>query len=249
MATGLNNSILRAFAILGLFEDERAEISSATVADELGVNAVTAHRFLKTLEHVGAVTAVSRGRYRLGHKVLGIAATAGDPREVALRLQPILNELARAANESAMATLFDGRFVVCIATAMSERALAFAARVGARLEAHATANGKVWLSTLNEPALQYYLDTVPRDALSGRTLLTSEALKADIAEVRRRGYATNIGEREEDLTAVAVPVRSRQGAMVAGMSVFGPSHRFDGAASKRAADLLQRSAKEATALF
>ena len=79
VATGLNNSILRGFAILGLFNDDRPEISAATVSEELGVNAITAHRFLKTLEHVGAVTAVSRGRFRIGYKVIGIAASAGDP--------------------------------------------------------------------------------------------------------------------------------------------------------------------------
>ena len=230
VATGLNNSILRAFAILDLFGENRTELSSATVSRELGINGITAHRFLKTLEHVGAVTAVDRGRYRLGYKLVGIAAMAGDPRHVALRLQPILNDLARAANESAMATLFDGRHVICIATAMSERALAFAARVGARLEAYATANGKVWLSMLSETALRRYLDTVPREALSEKTLLTNEALLADIAAIRRRGYATNIGEREDDLTAVAVPVRSREGTMVAGISGCSPME-FTGGAS------------------
>lgn len=249
MATGLNNSVVRAFAILSLFDDERSEISSTTVARELGVNAITAHRFLKTLEHVGAITAVSRGRYRIGYKVVSIAATAGDPRHIALRLQPILNELARSANESAMATLFDGRYVICIATAMSQRALAFAARVGARLEAYATANGKVWLSDLEEAALRHYLATVPRAALSKRTLLASDALLKEILAVRQRGYATNIGEREEDLTAVAVPVRSRDGTMVAAMSVFGPGNRFDSEASTRAVDLLLRTANDATQLF
>ena len=249
MATGLNNSILRGFAILSLFNDDRPEISAATVSEELGVNAITAHRFLKSLEHVGAVTAVSRGRFRIGYKVIGIAASAGDPRHIALRLQPTLNELAQTVNESAMATLFDGRYVVCIATAMSSRALAFAARVGARLEAYATANGKVWLSDLSEPALHYYLDTVPREALSKRTLVAGDALLAEIAAVRERGYATNVGEREDDLTAVAAPVRARDGTIVAAMSVFGPSGRFDGAASRRAVDLLLRTATGASILF
>ena len=51
------------------------------------------------------------------------------------------------------------------------------------------------------------------------------------------------------MTAVAVPVRSREGTMVAGMSVFGSSNRFDIAASERAANLLLRAAKDATMLF
>lgn len=249
MSAYLNNSILRAFSILSLFEDDRTEISAAVVVRELGVNAITAHRFLKTLEHVGAVTTVSRGTYRLGYKLVQIAALAGDSRHIAMRLQPTLNELARTANESAMATVFDGRYVVCIATAMSERALAFAARVGARFEAYATANGKVWLAGLSDAALERYLDKVPREAFSNRTLVERDALSAEISDVRRRGSATNVGEREEDLTAVAVPVRSRDGAMVAGISVFGPSVRFDSAASERSLALLTKAAEKASNLF
>jgi len=249
LSQNLNNSVLRAFAILELFDDTRTEISAAKVARELGVNAITAHRFLKTLEHVGAITAVSRGRYRPGYKLIHIAATAGDAHHVALRLQPTLNELARAANESAMATLFDGRYVICIATAMSERAVAFAARVGARLEAYATANGKIWLSNLSETALKFYLTNVPREAFSERTLVTSDDLLAEIKATRERGYATNSGEREDDLTAVAVPVKSRDGDMVASMSVFGPSNRFDQKASARSVTLLQKAASGVTALF
>jgi DNA-binding IclR family transcriptional regulator len=245
----LNNSIVRAFSILGLFDDDRTEISAAIVARELDVNAITAHRFLKTLEHVGAVAAVGRGTYRLGYRLVQIAARAGDARHIAMRLQPTLNELARQANESAMATVFDGRSVVCIATAMSERALAFAARVGARFEAYATANGKVWLAELGEGGLKRYLDTVPREAFSTRTLVARGPLLAEIEEVRRQGFATNVGEREEDLTAVAVPVRSRNGAMVAGMSVFGPSSRFDKAASRRSLALLTKAAEKARDLF
>lgn len=163
--------------------------------------------------------------------------------------QPTLNELARSANESAMATLFDGRYVICIATAMSERALAFAARVGARFEAHATANGKVWPASLSDAALAYHLESVPREALSERTLISSEALRADIEGVRRRGYATNVGEREDNLTAVAVPVSSHNGEMIAGMSVFGPSNRFGRAAVERSLALLRRAATEAAELF
>ena len=65
MATQLNNSVARAFAILEMFTERRSQVTAGDVARELGLNAVTAHRFLRSLESVGAIVAETRGTYRL----------------------------------------------------------------------------------------------------------------------------------------------------------------------------------------
>src|SRR5690606_7711262 len=162
--------------ILGLFSEHRTEITAAIVVRELGLNAVTAHRFLKSLEHVGALASVDRGVYRLGYRLFDLAYRVESEPHLASRLQPVLDDLAAAANESAMATRFDGRDVFCIATGLSKHAVVFNARVGARFEAHATANGKLWLAELDDAALRRHLATVPREAFSGRTLVDADDL-------------------------------------------------------------------------
>ncbi|MGW9028668.1 IclR family transcriptional regulator domain-containing protein [Streptomyces sp. NPDC055722] len=71
-----------------------------------------------------------------------------------------------------------------------------------------------------------------------------ETLRAWIEEARTLGYATSHGEREEGLSAVAVPVRGRAGAVTAALSFGGPSTRFTDECIRRFADGLTAAARE-----
>ena len=72
----------------------------------------------------------------------------------------------------------------------------------------------------------------------------SEALTAELSEVRERGFAQALGEREEDLNAVAAPVFGTRGEVVAILGAQGPSSRFDAAATARASVVLLGCARE-----
>ena len=76
MAQQLNNSVARAFAILRLLGRGRPRITVAEVSAELEINAITAHRFLKTLEAEGALVQVSKGSYRLGYALVDLGDRA-----------------------------------------------------------------------------------------------------------------------------------------------------------------------------
>jgi DNA-binding IclR family transcriptional regulator len=229
MATQLNGSVFKAFAILGLFSESRPEISVALAARELALSAVTAHRFVKTLERIGAVVPVARGRYRLGRLMADIGEQASLPFELGRTLQPVLDAIVRDLNEGAMATAFESDRVVVIARAASDRYLAMDVRVGQRLEAYNTAHGKLWLANLSQGTLDRYLDLVPRIMATPQTIAGRGDLLAAIAQVRRQGFATNQGESEADIRALAVPVLSGAGRMVTALSMFGPASRVSDA--------------------
>ena len=82
---------------------------------------------------------------------------------------------------------------------------------------------KAWynvLADLPTPELQSYIEGgLPR--LTGYTLVDPDALKADLALVSSRGYATTWEEQEPGLTAVAAPIRATDGHLVAAVSVSG----------------------------
>ena len=56
--------------------------------------------------------------------------------------------------------------------------------------------------------------------------------------MRAQGYATAVGEREPDLTAIAAPIRSSRGELEAIAALQGPSSRFDEGEVERALPLL-----------
>jgi len=162
-------------------------------------------------------------------------------------LQPFLNHLAASSGEGAMATAFDGAMITCIAAAHSDNAFVFNARVGARMEAHATANGKLWLAFGGKPALESFLAVNELVPLSKVTLIDRDALIGELETIRRTGYATNHGEREAELSAVAVPLLAPGGTMTAGISIFAPTHRLERFGEEKILELLRATIARAQA--
>jgi IclR family acetate operon transcriptional repressor len=67
-------------------------------------------------------------------------------------------------------------------------------------------------------------------------------LEVEVARARERGWAEALGEREEDLNAVAAPVLTPAGTLVAILGVQGPAVRFNPRAMRSAAELLAERA-------
>src|SRR5215470_15573499 len=93
--------------------------------------------------------------------------------------------------------------------------------VGMSVPLHCSALGKVLLA--------FGAAQLPGGALERRTdqTITSEAvLRTELAAVRARGYAVTAEELEPGLIAVATPIRGYDGAVVAALSVSGPTTRM-----------------------
>ncbi|MBP1848758.1 IclR family transcriptional regulator [Rhizobium halophytocola] len=226
MVTPLNNSVMKAFAILDLLDDSRQQISARDVADLVGLNAVTAHRFLKTLTATGVLVSPKKGVFRLGNKLVDYGERAKSFRKLAVEIQPFLNRLADETGESAMATTFDGTMITCIAAAHSDKTFLYNARVGARMEAYATANGKLWLAFSDPSAWKSYLAATDLSPFSQNTIVDPVRLQEELDEIRVQGIAFNRAEREDSVAAIAIPILTADGRMIAGMSVYGPTSHF-----------------------
>lgn len=249
MAQQLNNSVARAFDILRLLGRGRPRIGVSDLTRELGLNAITAHRFLKTLEAEGVLVQVAKGSYRLGYALVDLGDRARDEDRLGQWLQPVLDDLTAELGEASMATIYQAGMVVCIARAMPPRSLSVDIRVGDRLEAYCTAHGKMWLAHVSPGERARYLASVRLEAMTGRTITHRAQLQDEIDTSRQRGFSFNLGEREDGITAVAAPVLAESGRMVAGLSVFGPSTRMDLAAMKRAEKLLVSATQDARAIL
>jgi IclR family pca regulon transcriptional regulator len=215
--------VLKAFKILDLFAAGQSELTAKETADALGINMITAHRFLHTLVHAGALRATSRGVFRLGYMFadLGDRVVQGD--NLPTILQPILDQLARDTGEACMATTFERDMAVCIAKALPDRPLYVDIRIGSRLDAFCTAHGKLWLAYMNESDQERYFKTADLTNMTDHTITDISTLRAELATIRDQGFATNNGERENDIYAIAVPITTTHGKMISALSVFGAS--------------------------
>jgi DNA-binding IclR family transcriptional regulator len=206
------------------------EVGTNELARRTRINASTVSRLLATLAAHGLVEHVPEtGRYRLGLRLLQLGnAVLGrlDLRRVA---RPQLEALVAETGETATLSAPGERDAITVDFVQSEASVQSVARVGRPSIAHATATGKVLLAF---GAVE--LPKPPFEVFTPRTITDSRALEREIQRVRKRGYAEAVGEREEELYAIAAPVLEARGLLAAILGVQGPASRFDRAAMRRA---------------
>jgi DNA-binding IclR family transcriptional regulator len=224
-------SVQRAIAILDELAEARGELGTNEIARRTGIYVSTVSRILATLAGGGLVDHVaSTGRYRLGAGVVRLANAAGlDIRSLA---RPHLEELARQIAETVTLSVPGEHEAFTLDFVQSQLTVRSVAEVGRVSVAHATAVGKVFLAHGGA------LPAGPLRAFTERTITDPAVLEVEVATARDRGWGQALGEREEDLNAVAAPVMNRAGQLVAILGAQGPAIRFSPQAMRTAAELL-----------
>ena len=85
--------------------------------------------------------------------------------------------------------------------------------------------GKAAMAALSDEALESTIGQIVFRRFTEHTLVTPQALKAEIAEIRSTGNAYDREEHEIGIRCVAAPVYSVDRSFVAGISVTGPAYR------------------------
>ncbi len=225
--------------VMVLESDEPVALSDLASTAELPKS--TASRLVSALERHGLVHQDGlRGRLAPGPALLRFAHRgAVDRNLVELATEP-LHELAGLCGETVNLAVPSQGGVEHLAQAEGEHFLGTGQWLDRRVDFHCTGAGKVFLA--------FGAAAVPvgeLTALTPETITDHDRLEAELAQVRRQGYATAVDELEPGLTAMAAPVRSHTGDVIAALSVSGPTLRLG---PRRVAELRPHLIKEARAL-
>jgi IclR family transcriptional regulator, KDG regulon repressor len=220
--TGAVNSVVRALAILSLFDLDHSEMGVSQVAELVGLHKSTAHRLLRTLESQGFVTKTERSKYVLGRKIFELGALAyaqGGFHGIVLEE---LGRLMERTNETAHLAVLDDVDVLYLEKVESQRPLRMPSAVGRRQPADRTALGKVLLAHLDSRDLSRLQNRLRGDP----DPLEADALIRELQTVRADGYAVDREELEQGLMCIAAPVTTLSGEVCAAVSVSGPTSRL-----------------------
>jgi DNA-binding IclR family transcriptional regulator len=196
----------------------------AELCVKTGLPRATAHRLAVGLEVHRLLRRGTDGRWRPGAALAELAGGATDPLLDAAG--SVLPRLRDRTGESVQLYRRDGLYRICISAAEPPSGLRDTVPIGARLPMTAGSGAKV-LAAWADASIQR---TVLAEAVFGERALL---------EVRRRGWAQSVAEREPGVASVSAPVRDPSGTVIAAVSVSGPIDRMGRRPGARwAADLL-----------
>lgn len=223
--TAVIRSVDRAVAILDLLAAEGWR-TGADVARELGVHRSTALRLLATLDRHALVERDPRtAKYRLGRRVAQLASSVRGEVDLRQAARPVCEQLARQLGETVTLDVLDGAEIVPIEQASGSTSVMSVNWLGTRSPVHCTASGKVIVAFAPQSVRAAILGR-PLERRTENTITDPADLDAQLREVRESGFARTFEELEVGLNAIAAPVRSADGEVVAGLDVSGPAHRI-----------------------
>jgi IclR family pca regulon transcriptional regulator len=211
-------SLARGLSVIRAFDATHAELSLSEVARRSGLTRAAARRFLLTLETLGYVRSDARV-FALTPRVLELGFSYLSALSLPEIVQPHLETLSREVDESVSAAVLDDTDIVYVARVPTRRIMSVRITIGTRFPAYATSMGRVLLAGLPDESLTATLDASDVRDLTGRTLTDRSALAGEIQSVRERGWSIVDGELEPGLRSVAVPLRARDGRVVAALNV------------------------------
>lgn len=230
-------SVHRAFDILSLLTDERRSVSIRDIVEATGLAKTTVVRLVQTLEQTGLLWETPGG-YRAGPGLWRWAHLAQRSWELPPETQKVMRELAARQQETANLFMRRGVRRVCVAQQESPLPLRHVVHVGDQLPLWAGASAKILLNGAPDALLA----RVARDSPYGEA--HAGRLREWIDEAARHGYALSHGERDEGLSAVAVPITDPSGGTVAALSLSGPTVRFPDERIQRYVADLRQSARQ-----
>ncbi len=214
-------AIDRMMEILAQLErhDDGVNISDLTRA--LHLPRTTIYRTLNTLQHHDMVRRDSAGAYHLGRRLLALSArvtSRASEIDLTALVQPHLERVAAELGEATKLSVLDHAGILVLAAAKGRRDYALTVAPGQRMPLHAGAASKLLLAHIPEPDLAQWLAR-PMVAFTPRTITDPKRLRAELARIRRQGWAQDRGENAPSILAFAAPVFARDGRMIAALSI------------------------------
>ena len=222
-------SVDRTFAILGYLAAERGGDTLTGIARATHTPKTSLVGLLAGMLNGGYLSRDDRGAYLLGPQMLALALQVAAKSDLASLARPVLTDLVSLTGETVLIGVMapEGDVAMYIDKVESANPVRYTVSLGERRELYCTAIGKLLLAHLEPRRQDAYLRKVEFRRFTNNTIVSRRRLNAELEAIRREGIARTDSERVSGASAVAVPVLGPDGALVAGITLAGPSERIE----------------------
>ena len=218
------SAVVRALTLLECF-GASPTMTFTDLVRSCGLSKSTTHRLVATLEQAGWLERTSNGEYRLSIKVFQLGQGAAAAVDLRRDARPLMIDLAERTADSVYLVVADGFRAVCIERVDASDAVRVSDLiVGGTQDLHVGAAPRALLA-FDEARLLPGLLAHGLVRRTDDTLTDEAALRADLEQTRRRGYAVSRGDATAGIGALGAPVFDHSGAVVAALSVGGMLER------------------------
>ncbi len=231
-------SLAKALSLFGYFSIQEPELGITELSERSGLLKSSISNMVSTFCGYGFLEKNERsGKYRLGSKILELSHVMYQSHDLRTLVHPYLERISAETGENVYLGILSGDEVLYIDSVFPPGSYSARSIIGVKAPLYCTGIGKALLAFMPDSVTQHIIDK-GLFRFTPNTLCDPVRLRADLNTIKDRGYAIDDMEHEYGIRCVAVPIRNIGNAVVASMSISGPSLRFTEETIARNASLL-----------
>ena len=221
------NSVEKALNILLTFQAEQPHWGVRALAANLGFSPATVQRVLNNLKAYDFVDQDPETRqYRLGNIYFQFLQTLQSTYPFTRTAVVFMQRLLSRTRETVHLNVVQNMERVCIDNIESPQNLKATMPVGSRSPLYAGASSKCLLAYSPQAFIDRYLKQVKLKPVTESTITDIQKIYAELAVIKKQGYASSLGERNPGLGSLSAPVRDHRGMLLASLSLAVPEIRY-----------------------
>lgn len=219
--SGMIQSVVMTGQIIEALAAAGQPMRLTALANQLGEAKAKMHRHLSTLKHLGFVDQDTQTEcYRLGPKLVHIGQAAIDQFDLRRLAEPYMVRLRDLTRQTIVLSMPASGDAIVNAVVDSPNLVTISVRLGYRLPAHASAQGRVTLA-FTPSATQQRILARKLQSFTPHTITDVPALRQRLARIREQLYDVSMDETLLGISAVAAPILNFDNELVGAIAVVG----------------------------
>ena len=238
----------KALGLLVLLGDEPRGASAAEISRKAELPFSTTYRLLGSLTRDGFVDYEPEGRrYHLGLRIFQLGQRVSNHHGFAGAALPVLRRVTEQTGEATILSVRDGHHHLTVNKVDGPKTFRVTSDPGHLGALHTTSVGKALVAFADDSEREKLVEELELEPLTEFSITDRDTFRAEIEQVRSRGYAVMDQENELGMRAVAVPVFNSQGHAFASLATAVPVFRLSVEELVAHVPLLQEAAAELSA--
>ncbi|RKN80538.1 IclR family transcriptional regulator [Paenibacillus ginsengarvi] len=220
-------SLFKALRIMDCFTVDSPELGITEISEQLGLYKSNVHNIVDTFVKAGYLEQNPENeKYRLGFKLLELGNVISSNMNIRRLTLPYMQEMSDYANETVYLGMPSDTDVIYLDSASPKNQISSRSMLGVKAPLYCTGIGKAMLAFLPAEVAKAVC-AKPLKKHTDQTITDTSALLDELEAIRLRGYSIDNMEHEYGIKCIGMPILNKKKQVVAGISVSGPSLRFE----------------------